>query len=477
MHRRKSKRPIVLAPAPPAEPPGDPDESLLFEDFENGLDGMSGGGVAPDWGFVNVESASIGTIDIVTATGGVTPVSGTHMARIITTEKNGPGWDPPQPDYGSDVDFQPQNAFGTGQGTYFAYERSQGGAYTQGIYRALEFFYYPDQRSNAPVTAGGRYTEQGSLQIGTFSMAASQKGIGGSNEARGGHGYHTLSMPTTNNRWMKVKLFRAGGMRTTWVTPCAICDVATTNGVTFTPYETITCSPSGVTLQFSAEQTPWTPTGVNQLWGFWNAYNGIPSAGDTLTGGTSGAVRTISAAIQYRPGDFGGNSSDPLGFFTGFDERWMMKGGNHMEWHLDYPNATYWDRVTRFYVATLSNSGATIPQTEFMDDMRWATATDDDCVAVSNLGGFYDPALDKLYVTFEKNHDWKDGKTWQVYVSTVDMHVNGLGAGTLWQSIAGIDYPMVSIYETLADPGAATIYVAVKTSDRSTFAQMTLSTT
>lgn len=447
--------------------------SLLFDGFENGLDGLNGAGVFPNWDFVDFAGASIGDVDIVTATGGVTPISGTKMLRIITTDKQGGGGNP---DYGSDVQFQPQNASGTGQGTYFTYERTQGGAYTQGIYRALEHYWYPDQRNNAPVTNGGLATENGSLQLGAYSMAASQKGVGGSNEARGGHGYHTLTLPTTNGRWFKAKWFRAGGMRTAWATPVAYCTVSSTNGVAFTPYETINCSPSGKVLQFSYEATPWAVSGANQLWAFWMAYNGIPSAGDTLTGASSGAVRTISAAVQYVPGNYGLNSSDPLGFFTGYDDRWMMKGGNNMEWHLDYPNATYWDRVTRFYLATLSQTSATEPVTEYMDDMRWVTATDDDVVAIPNIGGFYDPVLQKLYVTFEKNHDWLNGKTWQVYVSTSDMHVNGLGAGALWQSIAGIDYANVSFYETLATPGAP-IYVAAKTSDRSTFAQILLETT
>jgi len=449
--------------------------SLLFDGFENGLDGLNGAGVNPNWQFVDVVNASIGDVDITTATGGVTPISGTKMLRITTTDKQG-GAPTPYPDYGADVDIQPWNAAGGNQGSKFAYEVTQGGAYTEGVYRALEFYFYPDQRSNTPVTAGGRATEHGCLQLGAYSMALSQKG-NNDQELRGGHGYHTVTLPATNGRWMKFKMFRAGGMRTTWPTPCAYCTVSSTNGIAFQAYEPVTCSPSGVTIQVSHEATPWSVSGNNQLWGFWTAYNGIPSAGDTLTGTLSGASRTISAAVQYVPGNYGLNSLDPIGFFTGFDDRWMMQGGNNMEWHLDYPNATYWDRVTRFYVATLWQPSATEPVVEYMDDMRWVSATDDDCVAVSNMGGFYDPALQKLFISWEKNHDWFNGKTWQVYVSTSDMHVNGLGAGTLWQSIAGVDYACASVYETLADTfGDAPIYVAIKPSDRSTFAQIELAT-
>ena len=57
--------------------------SLLFDGFENGLDGMSGSGVAPDWAFVDVTNASIGDVEIVTT--GPTPVSGTHTLSLRRT--------------------------------------------------------------------------------------------------------------------------------------------------------------------------------------------------------------------------------------------------------------------------------------------------------------------------------------------------------------------------------------------------------
>jgi len=403
----------------------------------------------------------------------VTPVSGTHMLRITTTDKQGyPGYI----DYGSDIDIQPWNATGGNNGSKYAYEVTQGGAYTTGVYRSLEFYVWGDARNNAPITSGGRHSDHGSVQIGTYMMAPSQKGLG-NQEGHGWHGYLTVLLPRTNDRWMKCKFFRAGGQRQAWATPAAICDVATTNGVAFTPYETITCSPSGATLKYTWEQTPWAPDGLNHVWGLWTSYNTIPSAGDTLTGQTSGAIRTISSAVRFSPGNYSGQgNTDTLGAWTGFDERWVMQGGGHDEWYAD-TGATYWDRVTRFYIATIGQNNATEPVVEYVDDLKWVSATSDDVVAVANMGGYYDPALQKLYITWEKNHDWFDGKTWQVYVSTSDMHVNGLGAGSLWQSIAGIDYACASIYETLTDTfGDAPIYVAVKTSDRSTFAQIMLET-
>ena len=266
-------------------------------------------------------------------------------------------------------------------------------------------------------------------------MARSQKGTANNQEAGGYHGYHSLRLPRTNGRWMKMKMMRPQGFRTAWASPAAICTIATTNGIPFQAMEPITCTPSGVTLRYQNEAPFVGMTGSpTVLWGLWTAFNRVPRPGDTLRGATSGATRTISAAEPYVAGNYGHNNMDACGIWTGFSDRWLQYGGCNAEWYADYPNTTYWDRVTRFYISAIAEPEATAPSTTYLDNFTFVRDDRDDQVAVSNLGAFYDPDGGMLYVTWQRNSGLR-GKHWKVVVGSKDLHTNGLASGMEWQSV------------------------------------------
>jgi hypothetical protein len=431
-------------------------ETVVFDRFLNGLGQVNN---APRWQFVNVEGASAGTLEI--SDDVVRTVHGKTL-KIVTTTKA-------KADYVDlDVDFSPWNVR---QGDAYAYERAQGVGYVTGAYRVLEFWIRPDPRFRAPATSGGEYSQ---MSFGTYTTALSRKNQN-NQEAGGYHGYHSILLPRTNGNWMKVKMMRPQGFRTASPLPAAICTIATTNGIPFQAMEPITCTPSGVTLRYQNEAAFTGMTGSpTVLWGLWTAVDRVPKPGDTIRGATSGALRTISAATLYMPSAYeGGNTMDACGIWTGFSDRWVQYGGCNAEWYADYPNATYWDRVTRFYVMALSQPDATVPSTSYLDDFTFVRDDRDDQVAVSNLGAFYDPDGRMLYVTWQRNSGLR-GKHWKVVVGSKDLHTNGLTSGTEWQSVDDSDpnYHVMSAYAPLAGTVPDTLYIAVHPHDRPTFAQI-----
>lgn len=438
---------------------------LVFDDFDNGLDGVNGAGAFPNWKF-NDFGTTFGDADIVTSATGVTPYSGSNMLRLTTTATDG---------YVSmDTDFNPWNVSGTNQGSYYAHERTQGGTYYTNTYWALEFFIRTDSRYTTPVTQ-----QNGSAQLsfGTYLMAESQRGLN-NQEGHGNHGYHSLRMPNTNGRWMKVKLLRASQWRGTDFIPAAMCTVSSANGTAFIQGETISCSPSGAQLRYTNEINPWGGTGNREVWGLWKSYGVIPAAGDTLTGLTSGASRTISAAIQFQPGAYsGGTNHDVCGEWAGFDDHWLRSGCTH-DWYLESGAATYWDRVTRFYIEVVDEpTGSSVPIVNYVDRLQWSDDDRDDMIAVSNLAAFYDPSVGKLYVAWQINTD-QDYKTWEIRTSYNDIHTNGLASATVWTTVTANDTgsPCLAAYETISDPGGQPLYISIRNTDRSTFTQIKIET-
>ena len=431
-------------------------ETVVFDRFLNGLGQVNN---APRWQFVNVDGASAGTTE---TSGDVVRTVGGKTLKVVTTQKARADF------YDLDVDFSPWNAR---QGDAYAYERAQGPGYVTGAFRVLEFWIRPDPRFTEPATSGGSYAQ---MSFGTYTMALSRKGTN-NQEAGGYHGYHSLALPRTNGRWMKMKMMRAQGFRTAWASPAAICTIATTNGIPFEPMERIICGPSGVTLLYQNEATFNGMKGSPKvLWGLWTAMNRLPSPGDTLKGASSGAERTISAAARYVAGEYeGGNTMDACGIWTGFTDRWAQYGGCNEEWYADYPNTTYWDRVTRFYISAVGEPEAAVPSTSYLDDFTFVLDDRDDQVAVANLGAFYDPDRGMLYVTWQRNSGMR-GKHWEVVVGSKDLHTNGLTSGKEWQSVDDNDpnYHVMSAYAPLAGTAPDTLYIAVHPHDRPTFAQI-----
>jgi len=149
-----------------------------------------------------------------------------------------------------------------------------------------------------------------------------------------------------------------------------------------------------------------------------------------------------------------------------------------MEWHLDYPNFNYWDRVTKIYIGSVFTDEITAPALDYLDNMSWIIDPRDDIIAMSNIGSFYDPVAGKLYVTFEKQRSFL-GKPWEIRTSHEDIHTNGWASGTTWQSFndAGNGYNVVNRYAnfTPVSPGQD-LYVAVRMTERSTFTQIKIKT-
>ena len=431
-------------------------ETVVLDRFVKGLGQVNN---APRWQFVNAEGASMGTTGI--SEDVVRTVNGKAL-KVVTTQKARADF------YDLDVDFSPWYAQ---QGDAYAYERAQGVGYATGAYRVLEFWIRPDPRFTAPATSGGSYAQ---MSFGTYTMALSRKGTN-NQEAGGYHGYHSLALPKTNGRWMKMKMMRPQGFRTAWQSPAAICTIATTNDRPFEPMERVICAPSGATLLYQNEAAFEGMKGSPKvLWGLWTALNRLPSPGDTLTGATSGAQRTISAAARYVAGEHeGGNTMDACGIWTGFSDRWLQYGGCNEEWYADYPNTTYWDRVTRFYISAIGEPEATAPSTSYLDDFTFVLDDRDDQVAVANLGAFYDPEGSMLYVTWQRNSAMK-GRHWKVVVGSKDLHTNGLPSGTEWQTVDDNDpnLHIMSAYAKLAGSVPDTLYIAVRPHDRSTFGQI-----
>jgi len=443
---------------------GTPGRSVLLDGFEGGLGLVNG---APRWAFVEVPG-NTGTATVQSITG-ILPGGQSVLKVVCLTNKPG--------EYDIDVDFQPWT---NGQGDSYAWEKaSEASAYVPGTFYSLEFWMLPDSQYNPPATTAGGYAE---LTFGTYTMAPSMKFIGGSQESGGFHGYHSLRIPRTNGRWIKCKMMRPQGFRQGWASPAAICFPTSGNGVAFQPMETIRCSPSGCVLKFTHEaRWPGVEGSPNVLWGLWTsrtAANKIPRAGDTLTGETSGAVRTINAASQYVAGNYqGGHNMDACGIWTGYSDAWIQQGGCTLDWASDHPRTTYWDRVTRFYIGVWGQAGAVAPVTTYMDDFRFFDDARDDQVAVSNIGGYFDPQLNDLFVTWQRNSAMIN-KQWEIRVAYADLHNGGLSTGTVWKTVqdSGDGYHVMSAYGRLDGTNGRPLFVSVRPTDRSTFAQIMLPT-
>jgi hypothetical protein len=190
-----------------------------------------------------------------------------------------------------------------------------------------------------------------------------------------------------------------------------------------------------------------------------------------LTGTISGAVRTISAAEHYVAGNYDKNM-DPCGPWTSFSSDWIQKGGCNLEWFADYPNTTYWDRVTRFYVSSYG-PGAPAPVSVRLDDFRFVQDDQADQVAIANLGAFFDPSTGMLFVTWERNGQML-GKSWEVHVGTVDQYANGRAPRWMAVPDGDINYKCMSAYGPWIG-GGDRIFIAVRPHDRETFAQIDVS--
>ncbi len=424
-----------------------PTDSLSLDSFENGLR------TSPTYGYQYwkyLEWDSSGTVGI--SQGEVNAIDGTNTLKVTATQKRG----------NTDIytDFQPWTG---GQGDSYTWEKAVDvNRYTTGKYHVIEFWMYPDSRFHAPKDEQGGYAE---LSFGTYTMASALKGQG-SQENGGYHGYHSLHIPTTNGRWVKLKMMRPGGFRSGANYPAARATVATSNNIPFTFMENIVSS-SGAVMKFTNEYD-------GKVYSLSAKHPELPLSGDTITGETSGAVRTLGEVIRHYPE---GNSSDLVGKWTGYDISWVQKGGTNVDWYKDYPNTTTWDRLTRFYVANISQPAATAPSVTYLDDFRFLEDDRDDQVAVANIGAFYDPATSNLYVTWERNKEMY-GKVWEVRVAYSDIHNTGLSNATVWKTIRDSqnDYSVMSLYGNLNGTNGRPLYISVRPLDRDTFAQIMIPT-
>lgn len=430
--------------------------TLNFEDFESSLRSY--------WSAYNGASTLTRTNEI------ASPDGSDYVLKVRTTAL-GDGT------YGTYIYFQPWEA---AQGDRFAYERALDvGSWVGGVNRVLEFWAKPSVNYQSPVTTGGLPGYE-QMSVGTFTMAASRRGDGSPcptgqslNECKGNHGYHGGQFPNTGGRWMKWKLMTPGFRSTTQFYPVTRAVRNTTNSTPFISGEIVNCSPSSTTHTFVNETTH---NSQNTIWLLWNAYGVLADAGDTCTGASSGAERTFTSVSQFDSNTYGDqNRTSVMGLWTGFLDRWFNYGGANYEWYADYaatPTATYWDRVSTFYVSTQTVSAGQLPTVDYYDGFVLKDDDRDDNIYLKNLHICYNEAAGKLIFGWGRNEEYR-GKTWEVVTSASDIHTLGFDNATAWQTLAddNNDYATMQLNEDFTPP-AQTFYVAVRPNDRSPFAQI-----
>lgn len=428
-------------------------QGLALEDFTGGLRAW--------WSFYDdTVYGTLGDLTVVASDAGVTPPDG----AVGMFKASGNDYGGSSQLYDTYIYCQPDN-----NGQYYLKRALMNeGLYVANTMKCLEFWMYPNQSYGAPIQDDGWNLGSGQLRgdlsLGDFTMGPSQQG-GGNKEANGFHTYHGWqACVDTNGRWMKLKTKQGGGFRASSTMPAARCVVTGSSG-TFTAQEVINCSPSGKTLIFAFNGSHNSQTCVFGL--TTAATANLPSVGDTLTGATSGATRTVSSVTQYYPGTYG--EDGPLhssGFWSGYWADWATKGGMTQEWYSDYPTKTNWDRVTRFYLGTAHNGTMTLPSVNYYGPLTFIDDGRDDSVYCSQIGAFYEPAIEKLYVTF--GHNLSYGRTTaEVAYAYSDIHTSGFAAATVIKSLTAYEYgAQTAIYETLAGTAGRDLYIAVRKSDR-----------
>lgn len=430
--------------------------TLNFEDFESSLRSY--------WSAYNGATT-------ITRTNSITSPDGSDYVLKAHTTALGAGT------YGTYIYFQPWEA---AQGDRFAYERALDvGSWVGGVNRVMEFWAKPSNNYQAPVTTGGLPGYE-QMSFGTFTMALSRRGDGSpcptgqsNNECKGNHGYHGGQFPSTGNRWMKWKLMTPGFRTITQFYPVSRVVRNTTNGTPFTQGEIVNCSPSSTAHTFANESTH---NSQNVVWLLWNVWGELVEAGDTCTGASSGAERTVTSVTQFDANTYGDqNRTSVMGVWTGFWDRWFNYGGANYEWYLDYtatPKATYWDRVSTFYVSTQYVDVSQLPTDDYYDGFVLKDDDRDDNVYIGNLYICYNEEAGKLIFGWSRNQEYR-GKTWEVRYSASDIHTLGFTNATAWETLAddNNDYAGMQLYEDFTPP-AQTFYVAVRPNDRSPFAQI-----